>query len=318
MKLPALYFGDSSRLGRPFAKDPAVVRFGGRCLMYYSIPPFDLSVAPPNSAPGWGIGIAESRDLRHWRKIGEVLPEQACEMKGICAPGARVLNGKVHLFYQTYGNGPKDAICHAVSTDGVRFLRTPSNPIFAPTAGVGVWNNGRAIDADVIAWKDWLLLFFSTRDPSGKIQKGGVAAAPLGSDYSRAVWKQISVSSPILTPELPWERACIEASATLTHEGRLYMFYAGGYNNEPQQIGCAVSEDDGAGLRWRRVSDQPLLPNGKPGTWNESESGHPFAFQDDDGRDYLFFQGNNDKGHTWYLSYARILWTPTGPNLVVD
>ena len=76
------------------------------------------------------------------------------------------------------------------------------------------------------------------------------------------------------------------------------MFYGGGYNNEPQQIGCAVSDD---GVRWTRLSDEPFLPNGAPGEWNASESGHPFAFTDDDGQVHLFFQGNNDMGQTWYL-----------------
>ena len=51
--------------------------------------------------------------------------------------------------------------------------------------------------------------------------------------------------------------------------------YAGGYNNEPQQIGVAFSAD---GLSWERMSDQPFLANGKPGEWNLKESGHPSIF----------------------------------------
>ena len=55
------------------------------------------------------------------------------------------------------------------------------------------------------------------------------------------------------------------------------MFYAGAYNNAPQQIGVAVSED---GLNWKRLSEEPFLRNGKPGEWNSSESGHPHLFTD--------------------------------------
>lgn len=292
------------------------MRHGGRYLMYYSIPPYAPEIAPANAAKGWGIGIAESMDLTHWKKVGEVLPEQPCEANGICAPGARVLGGRIHLFYQTYGNGPKDALCHAVSDDGIHFRRNPTNPIFAPP--INAWSNGRAIDADVVPWKEQLLLFYSTRDPEGKIQMGGVAAAALGAgadrDYGKTTWKPLG-TGPTLRPELPWEKKCIEASAMGVHNGRLYMFYAGGYNNEPQQVGCAVCEGDDP-TRWRRLSDQPLLPNGKPGEWNASESGHPFLFQDEDGTDHLFFQGNNDNGKTWYLSRKRVLWEATGPRLV--
>lgn len=74
---------------------------------------------------------------------------------------------------------------------------------------------------------------------------------------------------------------------------KLYMFYAGAYNNAPQQIGVAESED---GIVWKRLSEEPFLRNGKPGEWNSSESGHPHIFTDSDGRTYLFYQGNNDNG----------------------
>ena len=88
------------------------------------------------------------------------------------------------------------------------------------------------------------------------------------------------------------------------------MFYAGAYNNEPQQIGCAISRD---GIKWQRLSRYPLLPNGSKDEWNSSESGHPFLFQDDDGQDYLFYQGNNDKGRTWFLSVVPIDWVAGKP-----
>lgn len=299
---PAMMFGDTSRLGRPFAKDPSVIRFGGRYLMYYSLPPH----ADRAKGSGWSAGIAASEDLTRWRKVGEVLPEQECERKGLAAPEAHVLRGKVHLFYQTYGNGPRDAICHAVSEDGLEFRRDPTNPIFRPH---GDWNVGRAIDAEVFEHRGRLLLYFATRDPGMKVQMLGVAGADLDSDFSRSAWEQLC-DAPILRPELPWERRCIEAATLCRRGDRLYMFYAGGYNNEPQQIGCAVSED---GIAWKRVSDEPVLPNGKPGEWNSSESGHPGVFVDRDGQTHLFFQGNDDRGKTWWLSRTRIRWDGDRP-----
>jgi len=137
-----------------------------------------------------------------------------------------------------------------------------------------------------------------------------VAAAPLKSDFGRERWTQLNLDGPILEPELPWEGCCIEAAAMARHDGRLYMFYAGSYNNAPQQVGVAASDD---GVHFARLFDEPLLPAGPPGSWNSSESGHPFLFQDDDGRDYLFYQGNNDKGRTWYLSVVPIDWQDGKP-----
>jgi len=294
-------WADTTRLGRPFSKDPSVIRFNDRYLMYFSLPPFDAKLAPTNAPKGWSIGIAESKDLTSWKKIGELGPEQACDKNGLCAPGALVLEGRVHLFYQTYGNGPRDAVCHAVSTNGVTFMREPQNPVFRPQ---GAWTSGRAIDAEAHAFNGKLLLYFATRDPSMTTQMVGVAAADLSSDLGPSSWKLLH-DGPVLKPELPWERKCIEAPTVIERDGKLFLFYAGGYNNEPQQIGAASSAD---GVTWTRLSQEPLLPNGKPGEWNASESGHPGIFGDTDGKTWLFFQGNSDKGKTWFLSKVKVEW----------
>ena len=92
-------------------------------------------------------------------------------------------------------------------------------------------------------------------------------------------------------------------------DGKMWMFYAGAYNNAPQQIGVAVSTD---GIHFKRMSDTPFKPVGKPGEWNSSESGHPHLFCDSDGRTYLFYQGNNDNGKTWLLTNEEVLWNPDG------
>lgn len=290
---PAMYFGDTGVVGKPYAKDPKVISFNGKYLLYYSIPGAKMQ--------GWHIGIASSDDLTHWKKIGEINPEAAYEKNGLCAPGALVKDGKVHLFYQTYGNGPNDAICHAVSDDGIHFKRNATNPVFAP---VGNWTIGRAIDAEVVEFNNRYFLYFATRDTSYRIQMQGVAATPLSSSFNRNEWVQLSDSS-ILKPTLPWEKNCIEAASCIKRGKYLYMFYAGGYNNEPQQIGVARSED---GIQWERLFQQPFLPNGKPGSWNESESGHPDIFTDRNGNTYLFYQGNNDRGKSWFISKVSVEW----------
>lgn len=301
---PAMYYSDSTRQGRPIAKDPSVVRFKGRYLLYYSV--------PDTEKQGWGIGIAASTDLTHWTKVGDIAPEKEYEKKGLCAPGALVKDGRVHLFYQTYGTGPKDAICHAVSADGLHFERDASNPIFHPT---GAWTVGRAIDAEVVAFKNRYFLYFATRDPSYQIQMQGVAAtAGLQTDFGHDAWRQLA-DSAILRPRLPWEKKCLEGASCLKRGKWLYMFYAGAYNNEPQQIGVARSRD---GVRWTRLSDEPFLRNGPPGSWNSSESGHPAIFRDDDGRTYLFYQGNNDHGRTWHLSKVEVKWKRGRPYVVAQ
>ena len=300
-----MMYGDTSRVGVPYAKDPHVVNFKGRYLMYHSIPP---KKGDPNS--GWNIGIAASSDLVNWAKVGEITPAPNAEYekKGLCAPGALVKDGKVHLFYQTYGNGKKDAICHAVSEDGIHFERNATNPIFSPT---GDWNCGRAIDAEVCEFEGRYFLYFATRDKDYKIQMQGVAVAPGNTTFNREDWVQATDSS-ILYPVYPWEGQCIEGASIAKKGKKLFMFYAGAYNNAPQQVGVAESRD---GIVWKRLSEEPFLPNGKLGEWNSSESGHPHIFTDVDGRTYLFYQGNNDHGKTWFITQEEVFWKKGKPYL---
>jgi len=299
-------FGDTSRTGNPFSKDPHVISFGDRYLMYYSMQPYEDKTNP---VKGWGIGIAESKDLVTWEKSGEIVPATGYESKGLCAPCALVIGKKVHLFYQTYGNGKNDAICHAWSDDGINFIRNTTNPIFRPD---GSWNCGRAIDAEVVNFKGKYYLYYATRDTGFKIQMQGVAVAPVNTSFDRHDWKNLSTDNPMLKPELQWEKDCIEGASVIEKDGVLYMFYAGAYNNAPQPIGVAVSSD---GINWKRLSGNPFLKNGNPGEWNSSESGHPHIFRDKDNRTYLFFQGNNDNGKTWFISFVEVKWNKKGPYL---
>lgn len=315
-KMPAMYFSESSKLGRSFAKDPSVVHFKDAYYLYFSQARHRTNVDPEAiRAQGSGgvgsIGIARSTDRVHWTLVGEVQPTQPAEALGIGAPGARVIRGEVHLFYQTGATQPTDAICHAVSSDGVHFTKDASNPVYHPTQMK--WSVGRAIDAEVFVHGAELWMYFATRDPSFKRQLVGMAKAPLLSDFSRGTWHDVSIEQPILSPDLPWEMTCIEAPTLAEHNGLLYLFYAGAYNNSPQQIGVATSKD---GVHWTRLSEKPLLANGAPGTWNATESGHPGILQDDDGQTYLYYQGSADKGKTYFLSMLKVNWDGETPVLV--
>ena len=278
-----------------FAKDPAVVNLQGTYFLYYTILYERLSGGNLKI----GVGIAKSSDMENWEEIGEVPLEQECEQKGIGAPAAIVIDGKVNLFYQTYGSWEKDAICHAVSEDGIHFVKNPDNPILRPSAD---WCCGRAIDADVCIFRNKLYLYYATRDHAFRIQKVGGAYAEVDSDFSKKAWTQIGRQA-LVAPEMKWEGECIEAPATIVNDGKLFLFYGGSYNCTPQQIGVAVSED---GAFFEKLSAEPFLRCGKEGDWNSCESGHPYAFRDEDGRAYLFYQGTNDMGQTWYLSKVEI------------
>lgn len=85
-------FTDGTR-GVNIAKDPAVVKFHGSYFMYYSLNP---DMRHPEG--GWGIAIAQSNDLTNWTILGQIKAEGELERTGICAPGAMVYDGRIHLY----------------------------------------------------------------------------------------------------------------------------------------------------------------------------------------------------------------------------
>lgn len=309
---PKMKWADTSRKfddkgnNIPWAKDPSVVKFNGKYLMYFTLLPDEKA---KKNGVSITVGIAESNDLTEWKLVGEILPMQDCVAKGLGAPCAKVWDGKVHLFYQSYGTGKNDAICYASSENGIDFKPHPENPIFRPS---GDYNCGRAIDADVFFFDGKIFLYAATRDPEMRIQKLVLATADPKSDLGPKSWSE-PVNRSILEPELPWETNCIEAPTVCQRGDSLIMFYAGGYNNDPQQIGVAKSTD---GIKWTRMWSVPFVPNGPKGNWNSSESGHPGVFVDDDGRTYLFYQGNPDRGRSWFLSQVEIGWKEDVPHVI--
>lgn len=289
-----MLFTEKNGSREAYAKDPAVIRWkDGKYYLYFS------SYYADGGRERLGIGIAVSDDMEQWTSVGHIPYTQPCEQNGIGAPAAIVLGDAIHLFYQSYGNQARDAICHATSTDGVHFEKDPTNPVFRPSED---WCVGRAIDADVVPFGNRLLLYFATRDHAMRVQKIGVAAAELNGTFSRGAWEQLA-AYPVLTPEYDWEGECVEAPAALEQDGKVYLFYGGAYNCSPQQIGVAVSDD---GIGFKKLFDRPFIPAGKAGEWNSSESGHPYVYRDGDGAVWLFYQGSPDMGRSWYLTRCRI------------
>lgn len=302
----AMRFGNPEQRGKPFAKDPTVIRHEGRYLMYYSIQSFDRAHLPKGMPKTrlkrWWGAIAESKDLVDWKLVSEInvkgVPD--FETMGV-APCVKKLDGKIHMFCQGHRPGARNAIWHATSEDGINFVCKDSVPAFAPDNG---WaRKHRAIDAEVYRLGDKLILMYAVRDPSGEIQMLGMASAPYGSSYDSGTWKEITTDKSFFKPDLPWEMKCIEAPTVIERNGVWYMFYAGAYNHERQQIGLAWSTD---GINYNRWSEKPVFPHGEKGSWNAWESGHPGVFQDDDGQIYLFFQGKPTLNGDYLLSCAKV------------
>lgn len=298
----SMIYADSEHCPEPFAKDPTVIRMGDRYLMYYSAREY------PMSKDGWHSGIAESRDLVNWSRVGDLCltDSKGNTIWGAIAPCCKVFDGVAHLFYQRYWEPvDKHNIWHATSTDGIHFTNTCDEPIFIPETD---WCIERSIDAEVYRVKDKMILMFATRDKTATWQILGMAEAPYGCDYGPDKWTLLTTDGPLLKPDYEWEGHCLEAATVLERDGFYYLFYAGSYNHEHQQIGLAISSD---GYHYERINPDSENPglcfrSGPEGSWNYGESGHPGVFEDEDGSVWLFFQGKAAQGATYKLSCCKV------------
>ena len=303
-----MLYGDSLRTGIPFSKDPTVIRLGKTYYIYYSIPAYSPSRRPGEPEyleDGWNAAIATSPDLIHWTRLGDLdlRDTKGQHIWGAVAPCVKRFGGKIHMFYQRIWPDAhnNNNIWYATSEDGITFTNCFDEPILVPDTP---WSIDRSIDAEVYRVKDKLILLFATRDKSATVQMLGMAEAPYRSDYGPDKWTLLSVDGPLLKPEYDWEQHCIEAPTVIKYKGLWYMFYAGAYNHELQQIGLAVSDD---GYHYTRVEGEGLVfPIGEEGAWNHGESGHPGVFRDRGGKMYLFYQGKASPKSNYMLSVCRL------------
>ena len=302
-------YADSTRTERPTSKDPTVIRIGDYYYMYHTVFGFSKNKLPAGYEPsrtGIHSGIARSKDLIHWENLGDLdLQDSKGNPIGRCvAPCVKVFDGVIHMFYQRRwekADNNNSCIWHAVSKDGITFTNTCDEPVIVPKTK---WSLMRAIDAEVYRVGKKMIMMFATRDPENKVQMLGMAEAPYGSDYGPDKWKMLTTDAPFMKPDFEWEGHCIEAPTVIKEKGIWYLFYAGSYNHERQQIGACWSRD---GRHFKRIEPEGLVfPHGPKGSWDEWERGHPGVFRDDDGQVYLFFQGKATRKGNYWLSVARV------------
>lgn len=298
-------YTDFSRQEFPYAADPYVLEYNDYYYLYYTAPPL---MDGETRLKGWRIAIARSKDLKLWVKMGEILPTEWYEFRGISKPFAMVKDDKIHLIYQTYGEDDLNVILHATSEDGVEFEKDTNNPIFVNKSD---FTTGSASYVEVANFETRYKMFYTARDPKTGEDFITVASAPIVTTLSHKEWVQDG-DSAILRPMYPWEGDAISSPSVIRKEKMYYMFYAGASSNAPQQIGVARSVD---GRTWERLSNKPFLTNGDVGTWNYFESGNPHVFEASNGKTYLFFQGNADSKAS-FISYVELGWDKNGPFLI--
>ena len=106
------------------------------------------------------------------------------------------------------------------------------------------------------------------------------------------------MGEPILRPDkkCKWEAGGLSKSWLMKHDGVYYLFYNAKNNKRSgwiEQTGVATSHDL---VHWERSPLNPILPNGKPGEFDDLFASDPAVFRHGD-RWVMFYFGNCSDGH---------------------
>ncbi len=152
----------------------------------------------------------------------------------------------------------------------------------------------------------WTLYGAYPRQGGYELRPGyeGVAMSTNGRNWTRAQ------DDPILSIYQEdcgeWEQSCIYQPWLVEHKGRFYNFYNAA-NEGIEQLGAAFSSDL---LNWRRHVNNPVIPHGAGGSYNEKFSSDGKVFLDGD-HWVMFFFGVGQGGAHIMAAYSRDLvnWT---------
>ena len=132
--------------------------------------------------------------------------------------------------------------------------------------------------------------------------------------------KKWDVGQPILEPDpaCAWESGGLYKSWLMEHEGTYYLFYNAKnarLDEWIEQTGVATSRDL---VHWERSKLNPILPNGKPGKFDDIFASDPAVFRH--GQQWvMFYFGNCSDGHardSVAFSNDLLHWEKSGEILI--
>lgn len=238
------------------------------------------------------IALCKSRDGIHWDEPRFCIrPRKAKEGRedDLNRPSVVKVGSIYHMWYTgQFKPGQADGtsdIFHAVSEDGIHFVRTGDEPVLRAELP---WEK-QAVMCPSVIWDEGTKLFRMW-------YSGGEQYEPTAIGYAESedgrVWRK-SPLNPIFQadPASEWEQHKAAGCQVLFHGGWYWMFYIGYHNEDYAQVGVARSRDGVTG--WDRSKLNPILAPDE-NAWDGEACYKPFVLNMGD-RWMLWYNGR--RGH---------------------
>jgi predicted GH43/DUF377 family glycosyl hydrolase len=212
-----------------------------------------------------------------------------------------------HMWYSGYDSS-NWRIGYAQSSDGITWVKNPSNPIIDVGAS-GSWDDTHVTHPIVLYDGTKYHMWYSGHD--GWTYRIGYASSSDG-----ITWVKYS-GNPVLDcgPSGSWEDTHV-THPTVLYDGTKYHMWYTGHDGSHYRIGYAYSSD---GTNWFKSTANPVLNLGSSGSWDDFHVYGPSIIYD--GITYSMWYSGHD-GSNWRIGYATssdgITWTRDASNPVLD
>ena len=246
------------------------------------------------------VAVTTSADGVHWSEPEICVaprPTPSGKEDGINRP-AVVKKGTIyHMWYTGQNKGGRadgtSDLFHAVSEDGVHFVRTGDEPVLSPSEP---WEK-QAIMCPCVLWDEGRNVYRMWYSAGEQYEPNAIGYAESEDGLK---WRK-HAANPIFSadPSSNWECHKVTACQVFEHEGWHWMFYIGFRNEDYAQIGIARSRDGVTG--WERSPLNPIVAP-DPEAWDGEACYKPFVLFD--GKEWLLWY-NGRKGHIEQIGLVR-------------
>lgn len=277
--------------------DPSVIKEGDRYVMY----------ATANVGGKWGTVLpfrGTSSDGINWvmdtKPLLQVGKKGSFDEDSVETPSVVKFKGKYHMFYSGVVRGllkQELAIGHAVSDDGINWIKVSDKPLLAPTGRPNKdWNGYHVAEPGAVVFNNKLYLYFHA---SGLREGGkkpanqssiGVAISEDGFNFSKM--RKILTQGPLYPTTARERYSGYSTPSAVVANGQIHLFYdviATKPGWEQVALHHAVSSD---GIRFKE-DPESLLRRGNL-SWTKTEIRAPTALYEN-GYFNVWFAGHDKK-----------------------
>ena len=238
------------------------------------------------------VAVTRSRDGIHWTEPQICVsprPTPSGKEDGINRPAVVKKGSIYHMWYTgQYAGGQAHGtsdLFHAVSEDGVHFVRTGDEPVLSAEEP---WEK-QAVMCPCVVWDEQRQKYRMWYSAGEQYEPNAIGYAESADGLK---WDK-HPANPIFSadPASHWECHKVTACQVFEHEGGYWMFYIGFRNEDYAQIGIARSRDGITG--WERSPLNPIVAP-DPENWDGEACYKPFVLFD--GKKWMLWY-NGRKGH---------------------